>query len=321
MKGIVASGYGPAQKVLSLQEIDKPEITDPEQVLVRVRAAGINPTEYHGLSGSPIVRPMNGWRRPREPRAGSDAAGVVEAVGDAVTHVRVGDEVFGARDGALAEYVVGKNFVAKPERLTFEQAGAIAVAASTALQGLRDKGGMKAGDRVLVNGASGGVGTYAVQIAKALGAHVTGVCSTRNVELVRSLGADEVVDYTQEDFVRTGPYDLILDAVGNRSLRACLRALVPHGRLVIVGAMGRGETASVLGALAKVLRTRLRKKRAIFFVASINKDDLLLLKDLVDQGKITPVIDRTYPLREAAQAIAYVAGEHARGKVVVTVNP
>lgn len=318
MKAIVASGYGAPRRVLSVGEVEKPRITDPEQVLVRVRAAGINPTEHHGISGSPLIRPMNGWRRPKAPR-GIDAAGIVEAVGEAVTHLEVGDEVFGARDGSLAEYVAGRNFVPKPRRLTFEQASAVAVAAVTALQGLRDKGALKSGERVLVNGASGGVGTYAVQIAKAFGAQVTGVCSTRNIELVRSLGADAVVDYTQQDFTQTGPYDLILDVVGNRSLRSCLRALAPNGRLVMVGAIGRGETATILGVLAKVLRTRFHKKRAVFFIGSMNKNDLFCLKDLIDQGKVTPVIDRTYPLSEAAEAIAYVAGEHARGKVVVTV--
>ncbi|MGH3000588.1 MAG: NAD(P)-dependent alcohol dehydrogenase [Gaiellaceae bacterium] len=207
----------------------------------------------------------------------------------------------------------------KPERLSFEQAAAIPVAGITALQGLRDKGGIQAGQRVLVNGAAGGIGTFAVQIAKALGAHVTGVCSTRNVELVRSLGADEVVDYTQDDFTRKGPYDLVLDNVGNRSLAARRRALAPAGRWVVAGGLGGNMTLSLLRSIGGTLLSRLGRKTMTFFIASIKQDDLLFLAQLAEEGKLTPVVDRTYPLADVPDAVRYLETEHARGKVVIAV--
>jgi NADPH:quinone reductase-like Zn-dependent oxidoreductase len=319
MKAVLHHRYGSAD-VLELGEVDEPT-PGPDQVLVRVKAAAVNPLDYHSMRGRPLfIRLMNGLRGPRQAVRGADASGVVEMVGSAVTDLRPGDEVFGARDGSFAELVAGKSFVPKPASLTFEQAAAIPVAAVTALQGLRDKGGVAAGQRVLVNGAAGGIGTFAVQIAKAYGAHVTGVCSTRNLDMVRALGADEVVDYTREDVRRSGArFDIVLDNVGNVSLLDRRRLLAPNGRLVIVGAMHGHMMRTMARGVLGFLVTRFGRRPAVFFVAKIRKDDLLVLKELVDAGKLRPVIDRTYPLSEAADAVRYVQTEHARGKVVVTV--
>ena len=310
MRAIVSHAYGDP----TLQEIDKPE-TGADRVLIRVHAASANPLDVHEVRGTPyFARPLLGLRRPKNSRRGVDAAGTVEAVGADVTEFKPGDEVFGSCRGAFAEYVLGRetSVVPKPERLSFEQAAAIPAAGATALQALR-QGGLEAGQKVLVNGASGGVGTFAVQIAKALGAEVTGVCSTRNIELVRSIGADHVVDYTVEDFTRGGQtYDLIVNAVDSRSSRELRRALAPNGKAVLVA----GGLGQLLGG---VVLKRLLKKKLLPLMANIKKDDLLLLKDMVDTGKVTPVIDRTYPLDEAAEAIRYVEAGHARGKVVVVV--
>jgi NADPH:quinone reductase-like Zn-dependent oxidoreductase len=310
MRAIVSDTYGDP----TLQEIDKPE-TGADRVLIRVHAASANPLDVHEVRGTPyFARPFLGLRRPKNSRRGVDAAGTVEAVGADVTELKPGDEVFGSCRGAFAEYVLGRetSVVAKPERLSFEQAAAIPAAGATALQALR-RGGLEAGQKVLVNGAAGGVGTFAVQIAKALGAEVTGVCSTRNVDLVRSIGADHVVDYTVEDFTRSGQtYDLIVNAVDSRSSRELRRALAPNGKAVLVA----GGLGQLLGG---VVLKRLLKKKLLPLMANIKKDDLLLLKDMVDTGKVTPVIDRTYPLDEAAEAIRYVEAGHARGKVVVVV--
>jgi len=250
-------------------------------------------------------------------------AGIVEAIGKDVTQFQAGDEVFGARDGALADYVGGRerNFVPKPAGLTFEQAATIPMAGCTALQGLRDKGKLQLGQRVLINGAAGGVGTFAVQIAKAFGAQVTGVCSTRNVDLVRSIGADQIVDYTQEDFTRGGQrYDLIFDTVGNHSFRHLRRVLTPTGTLI---AIGGGKSGNFLGPLLYPVRalvlSRFVGQRLLPFMANINAGDLAALKELVEAGKVTPVIDRTYPLSETTEAIRYLETGHARGKVVITV--
>jgi NADPH:quinone reductase-like Zn-dependent oxidoreductase len=318
MKAIVYRTYG-SPDVLELTDIEKPAVAD-DAVLVRVRAASVNALDWHGMRGQPfLVRMEQGLRRPTVGALGVDAAGHVEAVGKNVTHVQPGDEVFGARTGAFAEYVSGRNFVAKPADLTFEQAAAIPVAATTALQGLRDKGGIQAGQRVLVNGASGGVGTFTVQIAKALGAHVTGVCSSGNVEMVRSIGADEVIDYTREDFTRAGQqYDLILDIAGSRSLRSCRRVLTANGTLVVVGGPGgRWVSPADRWVKAKVI-SRFGSQRMLPFLAQITKEDLLVLKELVEAGKLRPVIDRTYPLSEVPDAVRYVEAGHARGKVVIT---
>jgi NADPH:quinone reductase-like Zn-dependent oxidoreductase len=321
VKAIVNNEYGSPDD-LKLQEIDKP-VLPSDGVLVRVRAASVNPYDWHLIRGLPyLVRISEGLRRPKRGVPGVDVSGHVEAVGDDVTQFQPGDEVFGSRGGAFAEYVCGreKSFVPKPAGLTFEQAATVGVAGCTALQAVRDRGQIELGHTVLINGAAGGVGTFAVQIAKALGAEVTGVCSTRNVDMVRSIGANQVVDYTQEDFTRRGQrYDLIVDAVGNRSLSDLRRALTPKGTLVIVG----GGSGRWLGPLALPLRalvlSRFVGQRLLFFVATISKDHLVVLKDLIAAGKVTPVIDRTYPLSEAPEAIRYLEAGHARGKVVITV--
>jgi NADPH:quinone reductase-like Zn-dependent oxidoreductase len=321
MKAIANHEYGPPED-LELREIDKPEL-DVDAVLVRVRASSVNPADWHIMRGLPyLVRLSEGLRRPRRSVPGVDLAGEVEAVGESVTEFQPGDEVFGGRNGAFAEYVRGaeRNFVPKPAGLTFEQAAAVPIAGCSALQALRDRGDLQPGQRVLINGAAGGVGTFAVQIAKAFGAHVTGVCSTRNVELVRSIGADEVIDYTAADFAGSGRrYDLIVDAVGNRSLGDCRRALTPKGTLVLVG----GGGGRWLGPLALPLRaavmSRFVSQRLRPFLAQIKKPDLVVLKELIEAGKVTPVIDRTYPLSDTPEAIRYLEAGHARGKVVITV--
>ncbi len=320
MKAIANHRYGPPEK-LALQERALPAVDD-DSVLIRVQAASVNPFDWHLVRGTPyLVRLVIGLRRPASGIPGVDAAGTVESVGAGVTEFSVGDEVIASCSATLAEYAVGReaDFVPKPEELTFEEAAAIPGAGVTALQALR-AGGVTAGTRVLINGASGGVGTYAVQIAKARGAHVTGVCSTANVELVRSLGADEVIDYTAADFVRAGrKYDVILDNVGNRGLRSTRRALVSTGTLVVVGAKG----GRLVGGLGYKLRTKLLnrfvKQTLIAFFAKVTKDDMAVMLELVCAGKIKPVIDRTYPLAEAPAAIRYLETGRARGKIVITV--
>jgi len=325
MKAIVREKYG-SPDVLELRNTDRPAIDD-DGVLVRVRAASINAYDWHMMRGLPFLARMGGGlRRPKSRAMGVDVAGQVEAVGKNVTRFRVGDEVYGARAGSLAEYVRGgpQSFlVPKPAGLTFEQAAAVPMAATTALQGLRDKGQLKPGQRVLINGATGGVGTFAVQIAKAFGAHVTAVCSTRNVDLVRAIGADEIIDYTREDFTRTGQrYDLILDVAAHRSLSDCRRVLAPEGILVIVGAPGDGRRMLPIVArlLAAMVMSRFGTQKLLPFLAKNSKEDLLLLKDLIESGKVRPVIDRTYPLNETADAMRYLEEGHARGKVVITVS-
>jgi len=323
MKAIVQERYGPPD-VLQLRDVDRPTIDD-DSILVRVRAASINAYDWHMMRGSPyLVRMMAGLRKPKSTAVGVDVAGEVEAVGKNVTEFRPGDEVFGSRHGSLAEYVRGteKSFlVPKPAGLTFEQAAAVPMAASTALQGLRDKGQLKPGQRVLINGASGGVGTFAVQIAKALGAHVTAVCSTRNVDQARSLGADEVIDYTREDFTRRGQrYDLILDVAASGSLSSRRRVLEPNGILVGVGSADGGRMTSIVaGLIETALVSRFGKQKMPFFIAKNSKEDLIVLKELIEAGKVRPVIDRTYPLSETAEALRYLEAGHARAKVVITV--
>jgi NADPH:quinone reductase-like Zn-dependent oxidoreductase len=314
MKAIVQNAYG-SPETLQLQEVDKPEVKETE-VRVRVRAAALNAGDYFSMRGSPwIVRLMVGFPKPKNYILGWDVAGHVDEVGRNVKRFHPGDTVFGSCQGALAEYACAaeEQFAIKPTNLTFEQAAAVPTAALTALQGLRDAGKVQAGQSVLINGASGGVGTFAVQIAKFLGAEVTGVCSTRNVELVRSLGADHVIDYTQEDFTQGGPrYDLILDNVGNRSFSDCRRALTPRGTLLPnTGHAGMGY---VLMAFA---RSAFVRQQGRLFVEKPNAQDLLVLKELIEAGKVTPVIDKTYRLDESPKALAYVGEGHARGKVVV----
>jgi len=323
MKAIVRSKFG-GPDVLSLEEVERPVLTD-DGVLVRVHATSVNPAEWYSMVGKPLIaRPAFGLFKPRTKTLGVDFAGTVEAVGKDVTQFQTGDEVFGGRDGAFAEYVhvsAERAILQKPSNVTMEQAGSVAIAAFTALQGLRDKGDLQPGQQVLINGASGGVGTFAVQIAKWLGAEVTAVCSTHNVELVRSLGADHVIDYTSEDFTRSDRrYDLVLDVAGSRSWFACRRVMNKKARLVIVGAP-KGNR--VLGPMSHMLKLRLAsigsRRKVLFFVAKIQKEDLAVLAELLATGKVTPVIDRTYPLSDIAEAMRYLGEGHARGKIVVTV--
>ena len=323
MKAIVRSKYG-SPDVLELREIEKPAVED-DHVLVRVQAASVNAGDWHSMRGKPyIIRLMlGGLFKPRTKNAvlGGDLAGRVEAVGGNVTEFQPGDEVFGMSIRTFAEYVSVRKvgIVRKPANLTFEQAAAVPVAAITALQGLRDKGHIRPGQKVLINGASGGVGTFAVQIAKSFGAEVTAVCSPRNVDMVRSLGADRVIDYTREDFTRDGQrYDLIFDVAGNHSFSECRRVLSPNGTLVMVGQSGR-KKISILPLLTAPLVSRLRRKqKLVSFIAKRNKEDLTLLKELMEAGKVTPVIDRSYSLREVPEALRYLGEGHARGKLVIT---
>ena len=325
MKAIVQEKYGPPDR-LTLREIDRPPVAD-DGVLVRVQAASVNPADFHMIRGEPFpARLMMGGRRalrrPTHPVPGTDVSGIVDAVGARVTEFQPGDEVFGARTGAFAEHVSGaeRNFVPKPARVTFEQAAALPVAGITALQGLRDKGGLQPGQRVLINGAAGGVGSFAVQIAKAFGAEVTGVCSAGNVDLVRSIGADHVVDYTTEDFTRDGnAYDLILDNVGNRPLSALRRVLTPNGTLILNGG-GIGLPRLAARMLSAVVLTKVGSQRLTSFLAQLRKEDLVVLKELVEGGKVTPVVDRRYPLAETPEALRYLEAGHARGKVVIDVG-
>jgi NADPH:quinone reductase-like Zn-dependent oxidoreductase len=322
MQAIVNRKYGSPDD-LRLQEIDKPALGD-DGVLVRVRAASINPYDWHFMRGLPYVaRPMLGLRKPKKSIPGADVAGQVEAIGKNVTQFRPGDEVFGAGwGGSLAEYVCGgeNDFAPKPASLSFERAAALPMAGCTALQTLRDRGQLQSGQSVLINGAAGGVGTFAVQIAKALGGDVTGVCSTPNVDLISSLGSDQVVDYTREDFTRSGRrYDLVLDLVANRSLSDLRRALTPEGTLVLSG----GGGGRLLGPVTLILKARVRSRfvsqRLLSFFAQLRRDDLVVLTELIEAGKVTPVIDRTYPLSEAPEAIRYLETGHTRGKIVITV--
>jgi len=321
MRAIVRDTYG-SPDVLKLREIKRPELTD-DGVLVRVHAASVNRGDWYTVAGMYVARPATGLRRPKSRVIGTDFAGTVEAVGRDVTAFRPGDEVFGGRTGALAEYVCARarSVALKPARLTFEEAAAVPVAALTALQGLRDRGQIQSGQKVLINGASGGVGTFAVQIAKALGAEVTAVCSTRNVDLARSIGADHAVDYTREDFTRSDQrYDLMFDNAGSRSWSACKRVLSPQATVVLVG----GQMGNrLLGPLGHVVRMRLAatlgSRKAVFFIAKFNSADMEVLRELLEAGKVTPVIDRRYEFSEVADAFRYMGEGHARGKVVVTV--
>jgi NADPH:quinone reductase-like Zn-dependent oxidoreductase len=318
MKAIVKDRYG-SPDVLYLDELDKPAVTD-EGVLVRVRATSINAHDWHMLRGKPyLARLSEGFRAPKERQLGLDVAGIVEEVGAGVTHVKPGDAVFGSRYGAFAEYVSGKNMVPMPAGLTFERAAAVPTAGQTALQGLRDHGALQAGQRVLIYGAGGGVGSFAVQIAKALGAEVTAVTSTRNVETMRSIGADHVIDYTRDDFTRgMGRYELILDVGGTRRLSAMRRALTPTGRIVMVAPQPGQWIGPVVRILGAVITTRLGGKPARAFLAQPNRDDLFVLKELIEAGKVTPVIDRSYPFDQIPDAVRYVEAGHAQGKVVIT---
>jgi NADPH:quinone reductase-like Zn-dependent oxidoreductase len=324
MKAIVRDEYG-SPDVLDLQEVEMPELTD-DGVLVRVRAASVNPVDWHDVTGTPwIARPMTGLRGPKGSRiTGRDFAGTVEAVGKDVTDLHPGDDVFGGKSGggSFAEYVsVPMEVARKPANLTFEEAAAVPVAALTALQGLRDHGQLQPGQKVLVNGASGGVGTFAVQIAKALGAEVTAVCSTRNIEQARSLGADRVIDYTREDFTRGGErYDLILDVAGTKSWSRYRRMLKPDGTLVMVGAPKANRLLGPLGHIARVRLAAWRgSQKAVFFVAKFNKPDLDALRELLESGNVKPVVEKRYELGEVADALGYLGEGHAQGKIVINI--
>jgi NADPH:quinone reductase-like Zn-dependent oxidoreductase len=323
MKAIIYCDYGLAN--LKLKDIEKPIPADDE-VLVKIHAASVNPADGIYRGGARVV---TGLRKPKVSRLGTDFAGIVEAVGKEVTKFKPGDEVFGGRNGAFAEYVCvreNRAIALKPANMTFEQAASVPIAATTALQGLRDKGKIQPGQKVLVNGASGGVGTFAVQIAKSYGADVTGVCSTRNLEMARSIGADQVVDYTKEDFTKSGQYyDLLFDNIGNHSFSERKRILNPNGICVMVGVGGSGATGGqILGVLAGELnayiRSRFVSQKFRMFLAQLNQKDLNTLGDLMQSGKMTPVIDKKYKLSEIPDALKYLEQGHARGKVVITVE-
>ena len=326
MKAIVHCDYGVAN--LKLEEIEKPTPAD-DQILVRVRAASVNPYDWHFVEGTPkIIRLMGiGVRKPKEIRLGVDFAGTVETVGKNVTQFKPGEEVFGGREGAFAEYVCRRavgSVASKPASITFEQAASLNIAGITALQAVRDRGKIQPGQKVLINGASGGVGTFAVQIAKSFGADVTGVCSTRNVDLVRSLGADRVIDYTKEDFTKgEQKYDVILDNVANHSLSEFRHVLTPNGKYVMIGGGGANEQG-VFGVMLRPLKAMVLSKfvdqQMGMMMADSNQKDLSLLAEMVESGKMKPVIDRTYKLAEVPEAIGYLEQGHARGKVVIVVD-
>ena len=317
MKAIVQNDYG-SPIVLSLKEVDKPVIKEND-VLVRVHAAALNAGDYFSMRGSPwVARFTVGFPKPKNYILGWDLAGHIKAVGKKVTRFQPGDEVFASCKGTLAEFACAAEdkLAMKPTNLTFEQAAAVPTAALTALQGLRDAGKVRPGQKVLINGASGGVGTFAVQIAKSFGAEVTGVCSTKNVDMVRSIGADHVIDYTKKDFTKSGRrYDIILDNVANRSFTDLRRALTPHG--IIIPNSGHGGMGYVFKAF---LLSPFMRQQGGMFVSKPNNKDLDILKELIESGKVTPVIDRTYSLSDTPEAFRYLEDCHARGKVVITVE-
>lgn len=323
MQAITQDVYGPAE-ILQLRDIDVPVPDVDRPVLIRVRAASVNPYDWHMMTGLPyLARIGSGLRKPKHVVPGVDVAGVVEAVGPNVTQFKVGDEVFGAAKGSFAEYACAREttIAAKPNHVTFEQAAAIPIAGLTALQALRDKGGVQAGQHVLINGAAGGVGTFAVQIAKAFGAEVTGVCSTSNVDMVRSIGADLMIDYTAADFASGSQrYDVIIDNIGNRSLAECRKTLTRKGVYVIVGGPDKGN---VLGPVTQLVAAKLTflfaTQKAAPLLAKHNHKDLLTLSELITSGKVTPVIDRTCTLSDVPAALRQIGAGHTRGKIVVAI--
>ena len=324
MKAIVYRCYG-SPDVLRFEDTEKPIAAD-DQVLVKVHAASVNPLDWHYMRGTPyLVRTDSGLGKPTDPRLGVDFAGTVEAVGRNVKRLKPGDEVFGGRDGAFAEYVTVREeraVVLKPANVTFEQAASVPIAGITALQALRDKGRIQPGQKVLINGASGGVGTFAVQIAKSFGAEVTGVCSTKNVAMVRSIGADQVIDYTHEDFTQGAQrYDLIVDTIGNHPLSEYRRVLTPQGIFVLVGAPNEGRWIGGVAVMIKAMMlSPFVSQQFLPFLAELNQKDLTILGDLMQAGKVTPVIDRRYKLSEVPAALRYLEEGHARGKVVISVE-
>ena len=326
MKAVVYTEFGPPD-VLQIKDINKPVPKDNE-VLVKVRAASINPYDWHMIRGTPFIMRamMAGLRKPKDPRVGIDCAGTVEAVGKEVTQFKPGDDVFGGKSGALAEYLcvpADGGVALKPANVTFEQAAGVQVAGCTALQALRDSGKVQPGQKVLINGASGGVGTFAVQIAKSFDAYVTGVCSTRNVELVRSLGADHVVDYTKEDFTKSDErYHVIVDNVGTQPLSGFRDVLKPKGIYIMIGAGGPDE-GGLIGPMGRLIQALLMSpfisQKMGMMMAKVSQSDLKALADLMQAGKVTTVIDRTYPLSEIREAMRYLETGRARGKVIITI--
>ncbi len=320
MKTITHTKYG-TPDVLEVQEVEKPSPKEDE-VLVRVHASSVNIAEWYEMTGLFVARFAGGLLKPKDTSLGTDFSGVVEAVGKNVTQFKPGDEVFGARNGAFAEYVCVKNHIyPKPANITFEQAGCIAIAGITALQGLRDHGKVQPGQKVLIHGASGGVGSFAIQVAKALGAEVTAVCSTQNVEHARRLGADHVIDYTKEDFTRSSPqYDLLLNINGGRSWSAYKRVLKPNAKFVLVG----GPRTPLIGPLSLLIKTRIAMlgatQKFVFFVAQFNREDMNILKDMLASGKIKPFVEKTYPMTRVADAMRHLGAGHAQGKIVVTMH-
>src|SRR5438270_183537 len=325
MKAIVNCEYGVGN--LQLRDLEKPS-PDDNEVLVRVRAASINPVDGHMIRGSWLMRPIGGMRKPKNTRFGTEFSGVVEAIGKNVTDFKTGDEVFGAKNGAVADYICVKAdraIVMKPANITFEQAGSVGIAGVTALQGLRNQGHIQAGQKLLINGASGGVGTFAVQIAKAFSAAVTGVCSTHNVDLVKSIGADHVIDYTKEDFTRTDQrYDMIYDLVGNHSFSERRQILTTNGICVLAGIGGAGfhpaSWGRILGNFKTAFQSKFTSQKFVTYIAKLTKDDLNVLRDYMQAGKLSPVIDRTYKISETQAAVRYLEEGHARGKVVITLE-
>ncbi|HYJ06915.1 MAG TPA: NAD(P)-dependent alcohol dehydrogenase [Chthoniobacterales bacterium] len=328
MKAVIYTEFGPPD-VLQIKDIEKPVPKDNE-VLVKVRAASVNPYDWHMIRGTPFLMRamMAGLRKPKDPRVGIDCAGTVEAVGKDVTQFKPGDDVFGGKSGALAEYLcvpADGGVTLKPANVTFEQAAGVQVAGCTALQALRDSGKVQPGQKVLINGASGGVGTFAVQIAKSRGVQVTGVCSSRNVELVRSLGADRVIDYTNEDFAKSDErYDVIIDNVGTQPLAGFRQVLKPKGIYIMIGAGGPNE-GGLIGPMGRLIQTFLMSpfisQKMGMMMAKVSQGDLKALADLMQTGKVTPVIDRTYPLSEIREAVRYLETGRARGKVVINIAP
>jgi NADPH:quinone reductase-like Zn-dependent oxidoreductase len=324
MKAIVYRCYG-SPDILEFEDIEKPTPADDE-VLVKVKAAGVNPLDWHYMRGSPyIMRLASGFGAPKDVRMGVDFAGTVEAVGESVKQFKPGDEVFGGRSGAFAQYVTireSRAIALKPANITFEQAASVPIAAITALQALRDKGQLEPGQKVLIKAASGGVGTFAVQIARSFGAEVTGVCSTRNVEMVRSIGADHVIDYKKENYTEKGQrYDLIIDNVGNHSLSANRRALNPEGILVIIGGPKGNWFAPLMNPIKALMYSPFVGQEIVTLLAKMRKEDLVVLGDFMKAGDVTPVIDRRYPLSEVAAAIRYSEEGHARGKIIINLEP
>lgn len=320
MRAIIQERYG-SPELLHVGEVAKPT-PGPGQVLVAVHAASVNAGDWRRVRADPfIIRLTEGIRRPRSPLLGGDAAGVVEAVGPEVTDLDVGDEVYGIRSGALAEYVAGKSFVRKPANLSLEEAAAVPIAGVTALQAVRDRGEVRPGQRVLVNGAGGGVGSFVTQIAAADGAEVTAVTSTDKLDMVRGCGATHVVDYTREDWTRSAAgYDVIIDPGGNLPVRQLRRRLTPGGRMVLVGA-GHGAGGAIGRLAGGIIRRRVLRQPIEMFIAAVRTDDLRTLAQLIEAGKVFPIIDRTYPLEQTAEALGYLETGRAAGKVVIRIHP